>query len=158
MRAAKHVFSRTVVSDSLQPYGLQSSRLLCPWYLPGKTTRAGCHFLLQGIFPTQRSHSSLPHLLHWQADSVPLSHLGNLVQLNSPRRNNPASLDFLNSPYFMPLSVCITTICLDFFIHKIWSLFITTCLSPHLPTCLTNTKIPLTRNKAFYPQGWEDWA
>ena len=26
----------------------------------------GCHFLLQGIFPTQGSN---PHLLHWQADS-----------------------------------------------------------------------------------------
>ena len=31
----------------------------------------GCHFLLQGIFPTQ---GSKPHLLHWQAGSLPLSH------------------------------------------------------------------------------------
>ena len=31
-----------------------------------------CHFLLQGLFPTQASN---PHLLHWQADSLPLSHL-----------------------------------------------------------------------------------
>ena len=155
MRAAKHVLSRSVVSDSLRPYGLQSSRPLCLCYFPGKNTGAGCHFLLQGIFPTQRSNSNLLHLLHWQADSLPLSHLGNL-KLNNPRYNNLASLDFLNSPYFM--SFCITTMCLDFFIQKIWSLFITTCLSPHLPTCLTNTKIPLTRNKPFYPQGWEDWA
>ena len=29
------------------------------------------HFLLQGIFPGQRWN---PHLLHWQADSWPLSH------------------------------------------------------------------------------------
>ena len=41
------------VSDSLQPHGLQPTRLLCPWDFPGKNTRAGCHFLLQGIFPTQ---------------------------------------------------------------------------------------------------------
>ena len=27
--------------------------LLCPWDFPGKTTRVGCHFPLQGIFPTQ---------------------------------------------------------------------------------------------------------
>ena len=40
---------------------------------PGKDTGAGCHFLLQGIFPTQGSNS---HLLHWQADSLLLSHLG----------------------------------------------------------------------------------
>ena len=32
------------------------------------------HFLLQGIFPTQRLQ---PHLLHWLADSLPLSHQGN---------------------------------------------------------------------------------
>ena len=25
----------------------------CPWYFTGKNTEAGCHFLLQGIFPTQ---------------------------------------------------------------------------------------------------------
>ena len=28
-------------------------RLLCPWNFPSKNTGAGCHFLLQGIFPTQ---------------------------------------------------------------------------------------------------------
>ena len=33
----------------------------------------GCHFLLQGIFPTQGSN---PHLLHWLTDSLPLSHQG----------------------------------------------------------------------------------
>ena len=28
-------------------------RLLCPWDFPGKNTGVSCHFLLQGIFPTQ---------------------------------------------------------------------------------------------------------
>ena len=28
-------------------------RLLCPWDFPGKNTGVGCHFLLQGILPTQ---------------------------------------------------------------------------------------------------------
>ena len=32
-----------------------------------------CHFLLQSIFPTQGLN---PCLLHWQANSLPLSHLG----------------------------------------------------------------------------------
>ena len=36
---------------------------------PGKNTRMGCHFLLQGIFLTQGSNLLLLHLLHWQADS-----------------------------------------------------------------------------------------
>ena len=31
-----------------------SCSLLCPWDFPGKTTGMGCHFLLQGIFLTQR--------------------------------------------------------------------------------------------------------
>ena len=38
-----------------------------------RNTGAVCHFLLQGIFLTQGSN---PSLLHWQADSLPLSHQG----------------------------------------------------------------------------------
>ena len=42
----------------------------------------GCHFLLQGIFLTQELNLPLLCLLHWQADSLPLHHLGfNSVQL-----------------------------------------------------------------------------
>ena len=33
-------------SDSLQPFELQPSRLLCSWDFPGKNTGVGCHFLL----------------------------------------------------------------------------------------------------------------
>ena len=32
---------------------------------PSKNIGLGCHFLLQGIFPTQRLN---PHLMHWQLD------------------------------------------------------------------------------------------
>ena len=45
-----------VVSDSLQPHGLQPARLLCPWDFPGKNTGVNCHFLLHGIFLTQGSN------------------------------------------------------------------------------------------------------
>ena len=45
--------SCSVVSDSLQPHGLWSARLLCPWNSPGKNTGVGDHFLLQGTFLTQ---------------------------------------------------------------------------------------------------------
>ena len=45
--------------------------------LQGKNTVVGCHFLLQGIFPTQGSNLCL---LHWQADSLPLSLLGSPLQ------------------------------------------------------------------------------
>ena len=46
---------------------------------PGKNIGVGCHLLLQGIFLTWGLNSCL--LLGWQADSLPLSHLG------SPRDN-----------------------------------------------------------------------
>ena len=65
----------SVMSNSLLPHGLQPVRLLCPWNFPGKNTGGGCHFLLQGIFPTQGSYPRLLCLLHWQADSLPLGHL-----------------------------------------------------------------------------------
>ena len=39
---------------------------------PGRNTRVGCQALLQGIFPTQGSNSSLLCLQRWQADSLPL--------------------------------------------------------------------------------------
>ena len=45
--------SSLVTSTSLQPHGLEPTRLLCPWDSPGKNTGVGGHFLLQGIFPTQ---------------------------------------------------------------------------------------------------------
>ena len=38
----------------------------------------GCHSLFQGIIPTQGLNPYLLHLLHWQADSLPLHHLGSL--------------------------------------------------------------------------------
>ena len=41
----------------------------------GKNFGVGCHFLLQGISPTQGSNPHLLCFLHWQADSLPLSHL-----------------------------------------------------------------------------------
>ena len=40
---------------------------------PGKSTGVGCHFPLQGIFPTQGLKLCF---LHWQANSFPVSHLG----------------------------------------------------------------------------------
>ena len=63
---------------SLPPHGLWPTRLLCPWDSAAQNTGVGCHFLLQGIFPTQGSDPHLLHLLHWQVDSLPLSHLGSI--------------------------------------------------------------------------------
>ena len=65
--------SRSVVSNSLRPYGLQPTRLLCPWDFPGKRTGVGCHFLLQAIFLTQGLNLGL---LPSRQMLYPLSHEG----------------------------------------------------------------------------------
>ena len=74
------MLSRPVMSNCLQPHGLQRPppppRLLCRSF-PGKNTGVGCHFLLQGLFPTQGSDLCL---LHWQVNSLPLSHQGSPPQ------------------------------------------------------------------------------
>ena len=63
--------------QTLQPNRVQSARLLCPWDFPART-------LERVVIPSSRkemtfSQGSTPHLLHllhWQADSLPPSHLG----------------------------------------------------------------------------------
>ena len=47
--------------------------LLHPWGFSGRNTGVGCRILFQGSFLTQGSN---PCLLHWQADSLPLSQQG----------------------------------------------------------------------------------
>ena len=46
----KWKWSRSVVSDSLRPHGLQPTRLLRPWDFPGRSTGVGCHCLLPKRF------------------------------------------------------------------------------------------------------------
>ncbi|XP_055423578.1 uncharacterized protein LOC129643285 [Bubalus kerabau] len=53
------VLSCSVVPNFDATHGLRPVRLLCPRLCPGKNTGAGCHFLLQGILPTQGSNPSL---------------------------------------------------------------------------------------------------
>ena len=91
------VLSHSVVSNPLQPRGLQPTRLLCPWDSPGKNAGVGCHFLLQGTFLTQGSN---PSVLHWQADSSPQSHQG------SPYLHKLLLL-FNEQPGFLFFSLCI---------------------------------------------------
>ena len=74
------------------PHGLQPTRLHSPWNFPGKSTGVACHFLVQGIFLTQRSNLGLPHCretlfhlshqvlpnsdLYWRKWGKPLDHSG----------------------------------------------------------------------------------
>ena len=67
------LLSCSVVSDSLQPYGLLPTKLLRPWDSQGKNPGVGCHALLQGLFPTQGWTLHLLCLLHWQSSSLPVA-------------------------------------------------------------------------------------
>ena len=69
-----HLVAKTYVI-LLQHHELYPASLLCVQDFPGQNTTVGHHFLLQGIFSNQGSNL---HVLHWQEDSLPLSHLGNL--------------------------------------------------------------------------------
>ena len=66
------VFSCSVMSNPLRPFGLEPTRLLCPWDFSNKNTGVGCHILLQRIFPTLLC---LLCLLHCNQILSPLSHL-----------------------------------------------------------------------------------
>ena len=58
----------------LQPHRPQPAWAIWPWHSPGKKTGVGCHFLLPGLFSTQKLKPYLLHcrliLYHW-ADSLP---------------------------------------------------------------------------------------
>ena len=80
------LWSSSVVPDSLQPHGLQPTKLLCPWDFSGKSTGVGCHFLLQGILPTQGLNLGLPHcrqtLLPSEPPGKPIKRkLGNAINV-----------------------------------------------------------------------------
>ena len=62
-----------VVSNSLQPSGMQPGRLHCPWNFSGKNTAVSCHFLLWEFFLIQGSNLSL---LHFRQILYHLSHQG----------------------------------------------------------------------------------
>ena len=91
------MLSHSVLSGSLQPHGLQPTRILCPWDFPGKTTGVSCHFLLQGILPTQGLN---PGLQHCRQIIYQLSHQRGKVKVTQscPSFCNPMEYSPWNSP------------------------------------------------------------
>ena len=60
------------------PWIVACTKLLRPWDFQGKSTGVGCHFLLQGIFPTQGSN---PGLSHCRQTLYHLSHQGSQIMI-----------------------------------------------------------------------------
>ena len=88
-----------------------------PTNFPGKSTGVGCHFLLQGIFPTQGSNPGLPHsrqtLYHLSHKGSPfnlwvdlnfLSFLSHLTSLLFYFRSGRFPQFYLNSSTFTLLN------------------------------------------------------
>ena len=91
------MFSGPVVSDSVQPHGLEPARLLCPWDFPGKNTGVEYHSLLQGIIPTQGSNLGLQHCRRILYHLSGLGSLG-LVEGQSPNMGEGCLLFYYNQP------------------------------------------------------------
>ena len=70
----------SVVSSSLQPWTVGQAPLFNGF--SRQECWSGLHFLLQGTIPTQGSNLGL---LHWQMDSLPLSHMGSPLYLSTYR-------------------------------------------------------------------------
>ena len=76
-------FSHSVVSDSLQPHGLQPPRLLCPWNSPGKNTGVGSH---SRFFSESSTKGLNPGLLYCRQILYHLSHQGSPISDNIKTR------------------------------------------------------------------------
>ena len=70
------------MSDSVQPYRQQPTRLPCPWDSSGKNTGVGCHFLLQCVKVKSESEvgQSCPTLGNPMDCSIPGSSIHGIFQ------------------------------------------------------------------------------
>ena len=99
-----------VVTESrltlLWTHGLLPIRLLCPWDFPGKDIGVGCHFLLQGIFPTQGSNPSLLHAGRWTSPTGEAHVLWNTETKQIKKKSNHifSSKETANANYSVSFS------------------------------------------------------
>ena len=93
----KWEWSRSVVSDSQWPHGLQPTRFLCPWDFPGKSTGVGCHCLLRSQVRQGNTASTL------KGDPLALSQFIHQV-MKTPRNHveRPGVTILANSPRWGP--------------------------------------------------------
>ena len=88
------------MSDSVQPHGLQPTRLRRPWDCPGKSTGVGCHCLLPD--PNLNPYDIIVQSYHtigtdsvdgsWDSGREGPEFCGHQRNLSLPRREGPAGL------------------------------------------------------------------
>ena len=74
------------MSNSVQPYRQQPTRLPSPWDSPGKNTGVGCHFLLQ--------------LWKWKVKAKPLSSVQLTATPGTAAYQAPPSMGFARQEYW----------------------------------------------------------
>ena len=74
------------------PWIVACTKLLGPWDFRGKSTGVGCHFLLQGIFPTQGLN---PGLSHCRQTLYHLSHQESNLPRLKKKKNGGKKWSFL---------------------------------------------------------------
>ena len=87
-----HAKLLSVMSDSLQTYGLKPTRLPCPWASPGKSTGVGCHALLQGNLPDLGIEPGCPALL---VNSLSQSHWGGPINQQYSKKKKKIALTYI---------------------------------------------------------------
>ena len=95
--------------------------LLCPWDSPGKNTKVGCHFLLQGIFLTQGSNLHFLCLLHWQVGTLPL-------MLPSSAKEIPPQENGINITHFQMFPPKMLSGCINYSLFFFFFFFASTAL------------------------------
>ena len=97
VKSEKWKWSRSVVSNSLGPHGLQPTRLLCPWDPPGKSTGVDCQYLLL-IHPCLFFFLIMSPLVIWLEKAM-ATHSSTLAW-KIPWREEPGLKDFTFTFHF----------------------------------------------------------
>ena len=111
-----------------------------------------CHFLLQGIFPSQGLNSPLFRLLHWQAGSLPLCHLGSPFLLYMNEYSTYIKYVYLFSfkwyiSYLLPQTVAFAYLsATSYHASNFW------CTTSFLTVCIPQITSPLFMNALVVPK------
>ena len=100
--------AREVLTPVIQSCPTLCDLMDCPWNSPGKNTGGGCHFLLQGIFPTQGLN---PSLLHCRQILYHLSHQKRYCKTSSqvPGLLSRATSQHSGECWLLALGCCLVT-------------------------------------------------
>ena len=115
--------SLSVVSNSLQPHGLQPARLLCPWNSPGKNTGVGCQSLLQGIFLTQGLNPGLLHCRQTSPSTIRATRKDCLCSYNGILYSGENNYGYLYQHGWMWKNITLNKIKAEIIIYNLFSLY-----------------------------------